>query len=201
MNLFFKVLSSIYKQLLILTLTKIAVMKKTLITLLSLFFLTTQISSQMNNPAYLEKTKTLESTIETLYDVISGEAGEKRDWDLFRFLFTTDAKLIPIQKSAEGAIRSTYMSPEGYIRRSGQWLEENGFFEKEISRKVDTYGSMTHVFSTYESYRSEADAEPFSRGINSIQLINDGTRWWIINIYWQAESEDNPIPEKYLSKL
>jgi hypothetical protein len=59
---------------------------------------------------------------------------------------------------------------------------------------------MTQVFSTYESYRSEADEEPFARGINSIQLLNDGSRWWIINIYWTAESKNNPIPVEYLPK-
>ena len=25
----------------------------------------------------------------------------------------------------------------------------------------------------------------------------DGTRWWVMTIYWQAETPDNPIPPKY----
>jgi len=36
------------------------------------------------------------------------------------------------------------------------------------------------------------------RGINSIQLWNDGKRWWIITILWQSENKENPIPEKYI---
>jgi hypothetical protein len=28
--------------------------------------------------------------------------------------------------------------------------------------------------------------------------MNDGTRWWIMNIYWQGEEAGHPLPEKYL---
>ena len=78
--------------------------------------------------------------------------------------------------------------------------KENGFFEKEINRKTETFGNITHIFSTYESFRSEKDETPFMRGINSIQLLNDGKRWWVINIYWTQESNENPIPKEYLPK-
>ena len=148
----------------------------------------------------LAKVQTLDSTIETLYGVISGEAGEKRDWDLFRFLFTADAQLIPSGPNQEGKIGYRSVTPDGYIETSGERLETNGFFEKEIYRVTETFGSVTHVFSTYESYNTTADEKPFTRGINSIQLMNDGERWWILNIYWTGETESNPIPEKYLPK-
>ena len=155
-------------------------------------------SSSQDNPEYLAKVKTLDSTLETLYSVISGEKGEKRDWDLFRYLFNENAKLIPSGKNTEGKVSARFMTPDDYVTSSGPWLEENGFFEKEISREVDTFGNITQIFSTYESYRSEADEKPFTRGINSIQLLNDGNRWWIINIYWTGETEENPIPKEYL---
>lgn len=149
---------------------------------------------------YLSKVQTLDSTIETLYGVISGEAGEKRNWDLFKYLFTTDARLIPSGPNQEGKVGYRAITPDGYIESSGAWLEENGFFEKEINRVTETFGNVTHVFSTYESYNSEKDEEPFTRGINSIQLLNDGNRWWVMTIYWVNEREDNPIPNKYLPK-
>ncbi|MCB0848102.1 MAG: hypothetical protein KDE26_32840, partial [Bacteroidetes bacterium] len=85
-----------------------------------------------------------------------------------------------------------------YIQNSGKWLEENGFHEVEISRKTETYGSLVHVFSTYESFHAKADKKPFARGINSIQLMNDGERWWIVSIYWLGETKALPLPEKYL---
>jgi hypothetical protein len=36
------------------------------------------------------------------------------------------------------------------------------------------------------------------RGINSIQLLNDGKRWWIMTIYWQGETPETPLPKEYL---
>lgn len=146
---------------------------------------------------YPEKVKSLDSTLETLYAVISGEKGEKRDWGLFRYLFVPEARLIPTRTTQDSS-SLIFMTTEDYIQKAGAYLEENGFFEKEISREVDTFGSMTQVFSTYESYYSKSDSKPFSRGINSIQLMNDGSRWWVVNIYWVAEQGQNLIPAMYL---
>lgn len=156
------------------------------------------LNAQEPNNKYLDNVSSLDSTLKTLYAVISGDKGEARDWDLFRFLFHPDAKLIPSVKNSQGVISVRFMTIDDYVNDSGKWLVENGFHEIEISRKVDTFGNITQVFSTYEAKRSKNDAEPFMRGINSIQLLNDGTRWWIINIYWMQESANNPIPEKYL---
>lgn len=163
-----------------------------------LFLATSGFSQNELDDKYQEKVKTLDSTLETLYAVISGEAGEKRNWELFKYLFKPEAKLIPSGKNQQGEVGARYMSTDDYIQSSGNWLETNGFFEKEIHRKVDTFGRIAQVFSTYESFRTKADTKPFARGINSIQLLNDGNRWWIINIYWTGESADNPIPKEYL---
>lgn len=149
---------------------------------------------------YADKASSLDSILYNLYGAISGEKGEARDWELMKYLFHPDARLIPSGKNQEGNIGATFMTVQDYIDRAGPWLIENGFFEKEIHREVDTFGNITQVFSTYESFRSESDEAPFMRGINSIQLLNDGTRWWIINIYWMQESKESPIPGRYLPK-
>ena len=143
----------------------------------------------------------VDAIMKAVYDVISGDAGKKRDWDRFRSLFHKDARLIPAGKNAQtGAIGATALTPEDYIERSGPYLEKNGFFEKEIYRKTETYGNIVHAFSTYASFRTSSDKEPFMRGINSFQLLYDGKRWWVVTIYWQGESTDNPIPAEYLPK-
>jgi hypothetical protein len=90
---------------------------------------------------------------------------------------------------------------EGYIARVKPYFAENGFYEREIARRTEQFGHVAHVWSTYESRHCEDDPEPFTRGINSIQLFNDGTRWWIVTIYWQHETADHPISPKYLSNL
>ena len=149
---------------------------------------------------YAEDVQSLENILKTLYAVISGDKGVKRDWARFENLFIDEARLIPSGKGQSGKTGYRIMSPTDYAQNSGKWLEENGFHEVEISRKVETYGSLVHVFSTYESYRSKADKAPFARGINSIQLLNDGERWWIMQIYWLGETERLPLPGKYLPK-
>ncbi|MCA0152790.1 hypothetical protein [Winogradskyella vincentii] len=157
-------------------------------------------SQETEKKDYSLQVSSLDNTIETLYSVISGDAGVERDWDLFKHLFYENAKLIPSGKNNEGMHIARFMSPDDYINTSGKWLFENGFYEVETNRIVETFGNISHVFSTYESFKTKNDEKPFMRGINSIQLMNDGVRWWIINIYWMQESKDNPIPERYLPK-
>ncbi len=168
--------------------------------LICCFMVTFSLNAQEIAKDYTSKVQSLNSILETLYGVISGEKGEARDWELFKYLFHPDAKLIPSGKNQEGFIGALFMTPNDYITGSGKWLVENGFFEKEIHRTTNTFGNITQVFSTYESFHSEADEKPFMRGINSIQLLNDSKRWWIINIYWTQESLNNPIPKAYLPK-
>ncbi|NNF04111.1 MAG: hypothetical protein HKN17_06560 [Rhodothermales bacterium] len=133
-----------------------------------------------------------------VYDVISGPAGEERDWNRMRSLFRPEARLIPTGRMAQNApLRPFYWSLEEYIERAGPQLESGGFFETEIHRKTERFGNIAHVFSTYESRRNADDPEPFMRGINSFQLFFDGDRWWVVNIYWQGEMPGNPIPDEY----
>ncbi len=142
----------------------------------------------------------IDAIMKAVYDVISGDAGKARDWDRFRTLFHKDAKLIPSGKNQQtGVTAARFMTPEDYVTRSGPMLEKDGFHETEIARHVDQYGNIAQVFSTYHAFRTKDDKEPFMRGINSFQLLNDGKRWWVINIFWLAETPDNKIPEKYLT--
>jgi hypothetical protein len=143
----------------------------------------------------------IDAIINTAYNVISGPAGKKRDWDRERSLFLPGARLIPTALKAGDAdadLAPQFLDVEGYIARVEPYLQENGFYEKEIARRTEQTGRIAHVWSTYESRHRKDDPEPFMRGINSIQLFHDGSRWWIVTIYWQHESADNPIPEKYL---
>lgn len=142
----------------------------------------------------------IDSIIAALYDVISGPAGKKRDWDRMRALFIPGARMIPTGKRQTGEIASRVLMVEDYVTANTKFLEENGFFEKEIARRTENFGSIAHVFSTYESRHKADDPKPFARGINSIQLMNDGKRWWIVTVFWQGEGPENPLPEKYLRK-
>jgi hypothetical protein len=90
------------------------------------------------------------------------------------------------------------MTVEQYINTSGGL--EQGFFEREIFNVSETFGGVTHRFSTYESRSRAEDPKPFARGINSVQLLNDGRRWWVVTVLWDVERPNNPIPAKYLPR-
>lgn len=172
-------------------------MKKIILLFLIISALTFSISAQTKeaNPADVAS---VDAIMKAVYDVISGDAGQKRDWDRFRTLFHKDARLIPSGKNKEGVTNARAFTPEEYITRSSPVMEKDGFFEKEIARRVDNYGTMAQVFSAYESFHKKDDKKPFARGINSFQLLNDGKRWWVVTIYWLGETPENPIPKKYL---
>jgi hypothetical protein len=140
----------------------------------------------------------MDAIMTALYDVISGPAGHKRDWDRMRHLFVPGARLIPAVYRPDSVPRLRELAVEDYITTSGPWLEQHGFFERELARKVERYGGMVHIFSTYESRRKAEDPTPFMRGINSIQLFDDGMRWWIVTIMWEGERPSNPLPDTYL---
>ena len=134
-----------------------------------------------------------------LYDVISGPAGP-RDWNRFRSLFAPGARLIPTGPRPDGTAGARVLSPEDYIARTTPVFEKDGFYEKEIARRTERFGNILHAFSTYEGRHAAEDAQPFIRGINSIQLYFDGSRWWILTVFWQPETPESPLPKDYLPK-
>ena len=91
------------------------------------------------------------------------------------------------------------MTPEDFVQNTDSVFTADGFYEIEIGDVTETYGNIAHRFSSYASFRSSEDTEPFNRGINSFQLLNDGDRWWVLSIFWQHEPDAGPIPAKYLT--
>ena len=136
--------------------------------------------------------KSIDAILHALYDVISGPAGE-RDWNRFRSLFVPEARLTAVTKRPDGTAPVRLLSVDDYVKGAGGYFAKNGFFESAVVNRVQQFGNMAQVFSSYES-RHAADEKPFTRGINSIQLLNDGTRWYVLSILWDEESAANPLP-------
>jgi hypothetical protein len=133
------------------------------------------------------------------YDVISGPAGQQRDWDRFRSLFVPGARLIPVvPRKTGGGYDTRIITPDEYAQKADAYFQKNGFAEREIARTAERYGNIMQIFSTYESRHDAKDAQPFARGINSFQLFYDGTRWWVVTIYWLEETPENPLPKEFL---
>jgi hypothetical protein len=142
--------------------------------------------------------KSIDAIMAAVYDVISGPPGE-RDWTRFRSLFLSTARLTAATKDKDGTVRLRPMSADDYAARAGGYFLKNGFFERPIVNRVQTFGNVAQVFSSYESRHAAGEA-PFARGINSFQLLNDGKRWWVVSILWDEERADNPLPKEFAAK-
>ncbi len=147
---------------------------------------------------YVNDTKTVESTITTLYEVISGGPGVERDWARFKNLFKPEGRLIPTRKDDQGNLIIKALSPDEYIEIFTPRIV-TGFFERELHRTVEEFGTVVHEFSTYET-RDKQDWPATNRGINSIQLFNDNNRNYIVSVYWCAENIGFELPKKCLTK-
>lgn len=141
---------------------------------------------------------TLDGILAALYGTISGAAGAPRDWERLRSLFTHEGRMVVHGPNKSGDITTRVLTVSDYISRVTPVFAKEGFYESELARTTETFGQIAHVFSTYEARHAADEAQPFMRGVNSIQLVNDGQRWWIQSLVWQAESDKTPLPARYL---
>lgn len=140
---------------------------------------------------------TLDGIIKAYYDVVTVKKGEKVSYQRDSCLHAPNASVGMARKGKDGKVTVKLITLKQYHDASDAYLEKDGFYEKEISRKVENFGAIYHVWSTYET-RNSADGPIIERGINSIELYFDGTRFWILSWVFDEESKENPIPKKYL---
>lgn len=156
-----------------------------------------QTSAQTKNPSgNMADVTSIEAAIKAIYDSISFPEGKEPNFNRFRFLFNPKAPLIRI--TAEGVNVWDVEGFASFFMGRVQRGEVKSFYEAEIFRKADAFGSIAQVFSTYKKAANTRNPESFVRGINNIQLYFDGQRWWISSLLWEDERKDNPIPQKYL---
>ena len=137
----------------------------------------------------------MDAILAAIYDVISGPAGG-RNWDRFRSLFLPQARFTQVATGPDGSKMVLTWNVDEFVRDAGQVFAKDPFYEKAIVNRPESFGNVTQVFSSYASRRSPT-AKPFERGINSIQLLNDGKRWWVLSILWDSERAGNPLPAKF----
>ena len=138
-----------------------------------------------------------DAIIAALYEANSIMVDQKRDADRFRSLFVPGARLMPTFRGPNGPAGIRIQTVEDYVRGASGGQPRHGFSEREIARTTEAFGNIMQVFSTYEARRDSTDQKP-TRGINSIQLFSDGTRWWVVGVLWDNERPDKPIPAAYL---
>jgi hypothetical protein len=145
-------------------------------------------------PAAPEDVASADAIIAALYDVISGEAGAPRDWDRFQSLFLPGATLGGVGRGPEGVARLRLASPADYIARNSGHFAAEPFHERETGRRTQGFGPLVTVLSAYRIDRTRGAVDPVQRGVNTIQLLNDGRRWWIVSVVWSGETPQTPIP-------
>lgn len=148
-------------------------------------------------PPRAEDVGSLDGIIRAFYEVISGPAGQPRQWSRDRTLYIPDVRFVAINVGKDRRVRASTTTHQQFVDGSNGPMVEQGFFESEIHRVTRSFGNVTHVFSTYEM-RIKPDGPVVGRGVNSLQLFNDGSRWWIASVAWDDEREGNPIPKELL---
>jgi len=140
----------------------------------------------------------LDNIVEAIYDVISGPKDVQIDLKRWNNLFVEGAILAPTGKNQSGAYQIRVVNPQQFMEMFwNNGMRPQAFYEIETDRATDTFGSVTQIFSTYESRSDPSDVKAFQRGINSMQLYNDGSRWWVVSIFWDSERADQKIPQRY----
>lgn len=146
--------------------------------------------------ARADDVSSIDGIVKAYYDVISGPAGQPRQWARDRTLYRPDVRFVAMSVR-NGKTIARIMTHQEYVDGSDVAFVKGGFFETELHRDVQEFGNMAHVWSTYES-RQRVDGPVIDRGINSLQLYFDGARWWIAAVMWEDERQENPIPSRYL---
>lgn len=138
----------------------------------------------------------LDGIVKALYEAISFPAGGKPDWERLRTLFAESAILVPAP-DAPGHLMEV-LDLEGFISGTVKQIEAGaaraGFHEAETGRRVDSYGAVTHLMSTYETRHAATDPKPFAAGVNSIQLIHHSGRYWVASLVWDHVTPELPPP-------
>jgi hypothetical protein len=136
--------------------------------------------------------------VEAFFDAISAPKGGTLDRERLESLFVPDGRLeIPIPASGTQSTDVVFVKPDAYADMSDAGTKDEGFFDHAIALHVQQFGVMAHVFVSYESRKNQNDPRPFVRGMKSFELLNSGGRWYITQVAWVRESQDNPIPETY----
>ncbi len=140
---------------------------------------------------------TIDGIVKAFYETISGPKGQPRQWSRDKTLYMPDVRFVSMSEQ-NGKIRGSVMNHQQYVNGTNDSFVKNGFHEREINRVVRRFGNVAHVYSTYEFHNDDKTEK--GRGVNSIELYWDGTRWWIAFASWDDERPNNPIPKEYLPK-
>ena len=120
----------------------------------------------------------IEATVLAVYNVLSGPAG-RRDWRQFEGLFAPDARIV---------IAGTEpMTTKQYVERFTPKFNAAGWFERPVATRVEQYGNIAQVWSTFEGREASNQERASARGVIGFQLVRIGDAWKVQSLIRQEE--------------
>lgn len=171
---------------------------KVILSFLCMLLFSFNVYSQDVENKYAANVNSIDSIVTSIYEIVSGEEGEERDWELHRTIFHPEAKIISNYVDEQGEYQILFNDVEGYVDTFRDYFKNNDLYEVDVNREIEEFGNMAHVLSTFESYNTPEESTPYKQGLASIQLYNDGERWWVLSMYYKNENDQEKIPSKYL---
>ena len=135
------------------------------------------------NPLAAEEFETLGDVIEAMYRSVSGPV-RGIDLELQNKVFAPNARLIRAGVDEEGNVWRQDMSLDDYEEDTRGFLGSTDFYEYETARKVMHCPPFAYVLSEYEAKSDPDSDELILSGVNSIQCLFDGKRWWVQQLTW-----------------
>ena len=150
-------------------------------------------------PARPEDVASIDAIIAAFYDVISGPAGQPRQWSRDRSLYIPGVRFVSTGYDPQDHRTVSVMDHQQFVDATDSGFVARGFYETEVHRVTHRVNDIVHVFSTYEM-RTTPDGAVFGRGVNSIELYWDGSRWWIAGAVWIDEAPGHLLPAELLPR-
>jgi serine/threonine protein kinase len=142
-------------------------------------------------------TRSISAIVRALYTSISGP---RRDVARLRSLFMPHATLSRVDPRDGPRAALVVMTVDQFVAAVDTYVAAHAYHEQELARRVERFGHIAHIVSTYEStYELGQSAGPgSSRGLKSLQLFWDGDRWWIASMLWDTEGTWAILPDAYV---
>jgi hypothetical protein len=147
-----------------------------------------------------EDVASIEAIVRASYETISGGVGVARQWGRDESLFDPNARFVSVERDPKsGEIVATITTHQEFVDDADEFTVREGFTERELGHKIERYGNVATVLSSYEG-KNASTGKVITRGVNMFQLYFDGKRWWILSMVWDQETPANPIPSELLPK-
>ena len=141
--------------------------------------------------------KSIDGITNLMLDILSGPQGEKRDWELYKSLFSEGATMHIVNPNAPIGKQMKTIPIDEFVEKYSAAYSRDGFFEEATGLVVNEFNGVANAFQSF--YCKNLIGTYENRGVNTYQLIFADDRWWITNIAFANETEESKVPKKYLT--